>query len=374
MEVKAGYRYTELGVIPEDWEIRRLGELATFLDSQRRPIKDSDRSKMKGSIPYYGASGIIDYVNDYLFDENLILLGEDGENILSRNSRLAFQISGKTWVNNHAHVLRPNTDVCLNFLTELLESLDYETFNSGTAQPKLTKDTCSRLTFAFPPTKAEQQAIADALSDADALIESLEQLIAKKRQIKQGVMQELLTGKRRLPGYGEKWGIKKLGQALSLQYGKGQQGISSPNGKYPIIGTGGKVGLTDYFIYDKPSIIIGRKGTIDTPQYVETPFWPIDTTYYSIVSEREDVKFLSYLFTTINWGAFIEATGVPSLNAKTLEKININLPQKSEQVAISKVLCDIDDEINALEVKLEKTRQIKQGMMHELLTGRIRLL
>ena len=106
MAVKAGYKQTEVGVIPEDWEVRELCEVVTFLDGKRRPVKNSDRAKMQGSIPYYGASGIADYVNDYIFDDDLILLGEDGENILSRNLPLAFRISGKTWVNNHAHIIQ----------------------------------------------------------------------------------------------------------------------------------------------------------------------------------------------------------------------------------------------------------------------------
>lgn len=105
MDVKAGYKRTEIGVIPYDWEVKELRELVEFLDGKRKPIKDSDRLKMQGQYPYYGASGIIDYVNNYLFDEDLILLGEDGENILSRNLPLAFKVSGKIWVNNHAHVL-----------------------------------------------------------------------------------------------------------------------------------------------------------------------------------------------------------------------------------------------------------------------------
>src|SRR5262249_39346269 len=136
----------------------------------------------------------------YLFEDDLILLGEDGENILSRNCRLAFRISGKAWVNNHAHVLKPNPDVSIGFLTDYLESLNYEQFNSGTAQPKLNKQTCSRIPVALPPTKAEQEAIAESLTDADILIESLERLLAKKRHLKQGAMQELLTGKKRLTG------------------------------------------------------------------------------------------------------------------------------------------------------------------------------
>lgn len=197
-EVKHGYKHTETGSIPEDWDLRPLGELVTFLDGKRRPVKDADRAKMRGSIPYYGASGIVDYVNDYLFDEDLILLGEDGENILSRNCRLAFRISGKTWVNNHAHVLRPNPEISIGFLTDYLESLNYEQYNSGTAQPKLNKQTCIGILIALPPTKTEQTAIAAILSDMDAEIATLEEKLKKSRRVKQGMMQELLTGQIRL--------------------------------------------------------------------------------------------------------------------------------------------------------------------------------
>lgn len=105
--VRPGYKLSEVGVIPDDWEVCPLHEIVDFLDGRRRPVKDSDRAKMRGDIPYYGASGIVDYINDYLFDDDLILLGEDGENILSRNCRLAFRVLGKIWVNNHAHVLKP---------------------------------------------------------------------------------------------------------------------------------------------------------------------------------------------------------------------------------------------------------------------------
>src|SRR5690606_7791138 len=143
---------------------------------------------------YYGASGIIDFVDDYIYNDDLILLGEDGDNILSRNSPLAFRVNGKIWVNNHAHVLKPKKGYNIIFLTEFLESLDYSLLNSGTAQPKLNKQSCQKIKILSPP-RQEQTAIATALSDMDGYISSLEKLIDKKRLIKQGAMQELLTPK-----------------------------------------------------------------------------------------------------------------------------------------------------------------------------------
>ncbi|WP_323894617.1 restriction endonuclease subunit S [Aeromonas veronii] len=193
-----GYKSSEQGQIPEDWEVCELQDAVIFLDGQRRPIKSGERAKMAGGYPYYGASGIVGYVNDYIFDEDLILLGEDGENILSRSVPLAFQVSGKIWVNNHAHVLRPQNDFHTYFLTEYLESLDYSLFNSGTAQPKLNKKTCQRIKV-IKPKYEEQTAIATILSDMDSELAALEQKLAKARALKQGIMQQLLTGRIRLP-------------------------------------------------------------------------------------------------------------------------------------------------------------------------------
>lgn len=230
------------------------------------------------------------------------------------------------------------------------------------------------------PSIVEQIAIATALSDADALIDALEQSIVKKRQIKQGAMQELLTGKRRLPGFTGKWANWELGKVLVVTHGKSQKFVEDPNGEYPIWASGGKIGTANQFIYNKPSILIGRKGTIDKPQYMDRPFWAVDTLFYTQVNQNNIPKFIYYIFFLIPWHNYNEASGVPSLNAKTIESILVKLPppdengKPKEQTAIANILSDMDDEIAALEAKLAKARQIKIGMMQELLTGRIRLV
>lgn len=174
---------SSVAIVPELWHFVRLGDAAEFLDSQRRPVKDSDRAGMQGEYPYYGASGVIDFINDYLFDEELILLGEDGENILSRNVPLAYRVSGRVWVNNHAHVLRPKDGFDCGYLVEYLDSIDYRQYNTGTAQPKLNKEICSGIPVLKPPIE-EQQAIAKALSDVDATINGLDKFIVKIVRLK----------------------------------------------------------------------------------------------------------------------------------------------------------------------------------------------
>lgn len=405
--IRVGYKQTEVGVIPEDWTPCPLGEVVTFLDGKRRPVKDSDRAKMRGAIPYYGASGIVDYVNDYLFDDDLILLGEDGENIVSRNCRLAFRISGKAWVNNHAHVLKPNPGISIGFLTDYLESLNYERFNSGTAQPKLNKQTCFAIPVALPPTNAEQEAIAEALSDADALIESLEQLLAKKRHLKQGSMQGLLTGKKRLPGFYGEWALRTLDSVVdALEAGVSVNSLDSlPHTGQPSILKTSAIADGKFLPIEckaiapfdisraranprRDTILISRMNTPDLVGevgYVDDNYpWLFLPDRIWITRFRVDseicVRWLAYLLSSSKYKQLIQgaATGtsgsMKNISKPVLMALPVRFPSYLEQAAIATVLSDIDTEIATLESQLTKTRALKQGMMQKLFTGEIRLI
>ncbi|WP_024478932.1 restriction endonuclease subunit S [Cellulophaga baltica] len=175
-----------------DWEVKRLGDISTFLDGRRKPIKSSDRTKMQGKYPYYGASGIIDYVNNYIFDEEIILLGEDGENIISRNLPLAFRVSGKCWINNHAHVIKPDQNTNIDFITFSLERINFVPYNTGTAQPKLNQKVCQNIPLNIPCLE-EQQKIANYLSALDTKIETVNQQITKTQAFKKGLLQQLFV-------------------------------------------------------------------------------------------------------------------------------------------------------------------------------------
>ena len=400
MELMPGYKRSDVGVIPEDWEVKPLGEVVDFLDGRRRPVKDSDRAKMRGDIPYYGASGNVDYLYELLFDEDLILLGEDGENILSRNCRLAFKISGKTWVNNHAHVLRPKPGMILDYLVEFLESRDYDHYNTGTAQPKLNKMVCSGIPVPCPPPP-EQRAIAQALSDVDALLTKLDQLIAKKRDLKQATMQQLLTGKTRLPGFSGDWEVRKLGEVADIidphpshraprevSNGVPFVGIGDLDEEGNIIGS--KLRLVDAIVlqehaqrYDLADGLIGlgRVASIgkvvalkkQANEYVISPTLgvihgrqvPRDFLLYSLRSQ-----FVTEQFTKIMSGSTRSSVGM-----EVLRDVRISVPPSSEeQSAIAGVLSSMDAELSALEARRDKTSNIKQAMMQELLTGKKRLI
>jgi type I restriction enzyme S subunit len=223
------------------------------------------------------------------------------------------------------------------------------------------------------PTVAEQRAIGEAIGDVDALLVGLDRLIAKKRDLKQAAMQQLLTGQTRLPGFQGEWKVRRMGDMLTVCHGRNQREVETVDGLYPILATGGQIGTASRALYDKPSVLIGRKGTINQPRYMDKPFWTVDTLFYSAMKDDHNAKYLSYRFCLIDWMQYNEASGVPSLNARTIERVEVPAPEPKEQAAIAGVLTDMDSELAALEARRNKTRALKQGMMQELLTGRTRL-
>ena len=173
-----------------EWTSCTLQDTVDFLDGQRKPLESADRARRQGTYPYYGASGIIDYIDDYIFDEPLLLLGEDGANIINRSTPLCFIATGKYWVNNHAHVMRPKTGHNIKFLCELLESLDYTRYNTGTAQPKLNQEKCRGIEIILPMYE-EQCRIADFLSALDQKSEQEQANLDCLLLFKRGMMQQL---------------------------------------------------------------------------------------------------------------------------------------------------------------------------------------
>jgi type I restriction enzyme S subunit len=260
--------------------------------------------------------------------------------------------------------------ICSQRFTEHCDAM-----KTVTAIPHISPVDIRSFTIAHPTTKAEQEAIAEALSDADALIESMEQLIAKKRRIKQGAMQELLTGKKRLPGFIGKWKVKRLGDVAPLQRGFDLPNPQLKPGPYPVVYSNGILNHHIAFQVKGPGVVTGRSGTIGTVTFVLHDFWPHNTSLWVTSFKGNDPKYIYYLYTRIGLERFATGSGVPTLNRNDVHEFKIAIPPTiAEQTAIAAILSDMDAEIAALEEKLAKAQQIKQGMMQELLTGRIRLV
>lgn len=187
-----------IGDIPSHWSVKRVRAAFKNLDSRRIPLSGEQRGKMTSRIyDYYGASGVIDKVDDYLFDEPLILIAEDGANLGMRNLRLAFIASGQYWVNNHAHILRPLAGN-IRYLCEALECVDYNPLITGAAQPKLTKEALKGVEIPFPPPE-EQDVIASFISDADEKYSEIEGRLKNEisllAALKQTTIANVVTGK-----------------------------------------------------------------------------------------------------------------------------------------------------------------------------------
>ncbi|MFM2060145.1 MAG: hypothetical protein RLY71_4530 [Pseudomonadota bacterium] len=426
--VPPGYKQTEVGVIPENWDIRRLGELAA-VTAGGTPSR-ANPTYWDGDIPWITTSEVdyttIEHATQFITREGLensaacllppgtILMALYGQG-KTRGKVGILGISASTNQACAAISLKPEAD--RKYVFHFLRS-QYDEIRglSNTGNQENLNSSLVR-SIAIPlPTKAEQAAIAAALSDADALIESLEQLLAKKREVKQGAMQDLLMGKRRLPGFElekkykltdlgfipDDWNIAKLG--LHATFRTGPFGSSLHQSDYiydgiPIVNPmqiiEGKIiptpamTITDEsarrlgeFLLAPGEVIIGRRGDMGRCAVVmkSQAGWLCGTGSMVIRPKSTlDAVFLQRILSSPPIIAEIENASVGStminLNQGTLRSLAVPLPPtKTEQEAIGKVLREMDSAIELVETKLAKARQIKQAMMQELLTGRIRLM
>jgi len=179
----------------------------------------------------------------------------------------------------------------------------------------------------------------------------------------------LLVPKLRFKEFNSEYQKYKIGDTLKVKSGKDQKSIECINGTYPILGTGGQIGTTNSFLYDKPSVLIGRKGTINKPQYMTTPFWTVDTLFYTDIKEEFNTKYIFYAFQNINWKKYDESTGVPSLSCKTIEEILYYIPNKDEQDKISTFITLLDKKIELQQRKIETLKIYKKGLVQKLINS-----
>lgn len=423
MELRAGYKQTEVGVIPEDWNLQKLGDFAAFKTGPfGSALHKSDY--IEGGIPVVNPMQIIDgkliptssmaisdaaarKLSDFRLSEGEIVIGRRGD-----MGRCAVVGSGESgWLcGTGSMIVRCKPSLNSGFAQRLLSSpaivAEIENTSVGTTMINLNQGTLRNLLIPLPPSFEEQQAIAATLSDADALIEALEQLLAKKRQIKQGAMQELLTGQRRLPGFAGEWKKRFLNEICWFQEGPGvrawqftESGVKLLNGTNiyrgalyldstsRFISEREAYGPYAHFMADVGDIVIASSGiTIDKfhekVAYVEQDDLPFCMNTSTIrFKPKQEILASEFLFHSLTSDGFKrqiggQATGSAQLNfgPSHVTKVSIALPGYVEQTAIATVLSDMDAEITTLEAKLAKARSVKQGMMQELLTGRIRLV
>lgn len=411
MDVRVGYKQTEVGVIPENWHIKRLGEVGDALIGLT--YKPSD-VRSHGTLVLRSSN----IQNDKLaFDDNvfvnaeipdririrsgdvLVCVRNGSRDLIGKSVLLDARVEGMTFGAFMA-VYRSPLGKLVNYLFQSRVLKHQIREHLGATINQITNKSLNSFLVPVPPTNSEQDAIAEALSDADAYIESLEQLIAKKRLIRQGAMQELLTGKRRLPGFSGEWETKKLGDLGIFMKGSGVRKNESSSGSLPCIRygeiyTNHNEVIRFFFSWISAQVAATATrlkrgdllfaGSGETKEEIgKCVAFVDDIEAYAggdiviLRPENEDSMFLGYYLNTepINRQKASKGQGdaIVHISSGALADIDITIPSEKEQEAIATVLVEMDEEITALREKLTKARQIKQGMMQELLTGRIRLI
>lgn len=316
------------------WKQVKLGDVCEILDKLRKPITKRDRKN--GNYPYYGATGIVDWIADYIFDEKLVLVGEDGAK-WGAGDKTAFIIEGKTWVNNHAHVLRPLANhLTHEWLAYYLVNIDLSPWVTGLTVPKLNQAQLRSIPIPFPPL-AEQQRIVARLDRAFAAIDTALAAADAKACELEALQSSFLTSALQQnddPNTGT-WKRVKLGDVCEFVYGKALSKERRSNKQdVPVYGANGIKAYTKKPLYTKPSIIIGRKGSAGELNKVSKPFWALDVAYYAVNKEKYiQMDYLYHILVLQNLPRL--ARGVkPGINRNELYNIQIALPPLAEQQRI----------------------------------------
>jgi len=386
---KEGYKKTKLGWIPEEWKVFNLEELGEFSKGKGIAKKDILENDSEGypsiryaeiytSYNYYTHSLKTKVNGESVKNSNPITYGDilfagSGETLEDIGKSIAYLGNEVAYAGGDIIILKQNSQHS-QYLGYLLNNdiVRNQLFKLGQGHSvvHIYSSGLKKVKILLPPLP-EQQKIAKVLSTWDKAIALQEQLITQKQALKKGLMQDLLTGKKRFPGFEEEWEEVKLGDIFTIKNGKDYKHLG--NGEIPVYGTGGIMTYVDSFLYNGESVGIGRKGTIDKPFYLKGKFWTVDTLFYCVSFKSCIPKYLYYLFNTINWKTYNEASGVPSLSQSTIKSIKIRIPKISEQQKIASVLSNFDIEIEKLITHKKSLIQQKQGLMQQLLCGEKRV-
>lgn len=391
----------------DDWEQRKLDDVVEFLDTMRKPLEGAKR--IPGPYPYYGASGIVDYVDGYLFDEELILLSEDGANITDRNYPVCFLASGKYWVNNHAHVLRTKQENENNFICNSLEREDYTQYNTGMAMPKLNKETCKKIPISCPGFE-EQKKIGDYFRSLDHLITLHQRKYDKLQTLKKAMLEKMFpkngsnVPEIRFKGFTDAWEQRKVGELIKdgiidapLDGNHGEKHPTASeyvdSGIPFLMASDVHGGIADIksckFITRESAerldkgfakngdVLLTHKATIGESailQGLETEYAVLtpQVTYYRIQDEKKlSREYLYAFFNSVKFQNDLKTKAAqstrPYIGISAQQNLDIVLPRKlTEQKKIGVYFSDLDHLITLHQRELEKLQNIKKAMLEKM--------
>jgi type I restriction enzyme, S subunit len=356
-------------MLTKGWETVALGKVATLQRGYDLPT----RERTLGLIPIVTSSGIGGTHAESRVTGPGVVTGRYG------TIGEVFFLEQDFWPLNTTLFVKDFHGNDPLFVSYLLRTIDFQSYSGKSGVPGVNRNDLHGLDVALPPLP-EQRAIAGALGDVDALIGALENLIAKKRDLKQAAMQQLLTGQTRLPGFKGEWDVARIGEHASIKTGSKNTQDRVADGKYPFFVRSQQIERINTYSYDGEAVLTAGDGvgTGKVFHYIRGRF-DVHQRVYMIAefSDQLHGRYFFYQFSTRFYDRIMSMTAKSSVDSVRMEMIagmQIPLPSSEEQHAIAAVLSDMDAEIAALEARLAKTSALKQGMMQELLTGRIRLI
>jgi type I restriction enzyme S subunit len=394
MGLKPGYKYTEAGITPGDWVPAPVGRMGEVITGKALAVNAPGQLR-----PYLRTKNVFDGridIDDVLWmpmtDEQFtqfslkygdVLLNEGQSlELVGRCAVYRDEYPGPCAIQNQLLRFRRRAGVSGDFASHLFRFCQQSGVFARvalqtTSIAHLGGKRFENLALAWPPTEGEQSAIAAALSDVDALLGGLDRLIAKKRDLKQAAVQQLLTGQTRLPGFQGEWAVKSLSASCSMKSGEGITSATiDQDSKYRCYGGNGLRGFTSRYTHDGCYALIGRQGALCGNVFgVEGRFFASEHAIVVAASADTDIRWLTYVLRRMNLNQYSESSAQPGLSVSNISNLDIRAPPtKDEQAAIADTLSDMDAELSAIEARRDKTRDIKQGMMQELLTGKTRLV
>jgi type I restriction enzyme S subunit len=381
--------------VPDGWKVEAVGEAFEICNNLRFPISEEERKKIHGPFPYYGPTKIQDWINEYRVDGKFALIGEDGDHFLKwKELPMTLLVEGKFNVNNHAHLVRGNSNLTEWFFYyfQNRELTKYLT-RQGAGRYKLTKDSLTKIPIAIPP-HPEQRAIAQVLGTIDQAIQTTERLIAQKELRKKWLMQQLLTGNMRLCNQNGRR-FEGEWEEFNLDFFIKEYRVKTSNqDEYDVL-TSSKSGLmkqTDYYGNNRITNRDDADYNVIPPNYLtyrsrsddglftfnknELGITGLISGYYpvfTIVNGNIDFILMFINFFRQKLTKYSIGTSQLVLSINALKEARFNLPSEEEQTAIAHLLQTADQEINLLKTKAEKLREHKKGMMQVLLTGKVRV-
>ncbi len=391
LENKKGYKKTKLGWIPEDWEVDTIENTLSIENNFRKPISEELRRSMQGEFPYYGPTKIQDYINEYKYEGEYALIAEDGDHFLKyKDFPMTQLVSGRFNVNNHAHALK-GTNKCLTkwfYWFYNSRSIFSHLTRQGAGRYKLNKASLSKMKIAYPNLD-EQEEIIEILETWENATVNLTKLITKKEQQKTGLMQQLLTGKKRLAGFSGDWQMDKLGEYFSERKERGLDNLEllsiGEAGVYPQANSNkkdtsnkdkskykricvGDIGYNTMRMWQGRSALSSLEGMVSPAYTIVKPIKNADSVFFSYLFKLDEMIHKFYR----NSQGMVSDTWMCKYKDFKIVKFNAP-PSKEEQTAIANVLQKADLEIILLNKKRDKLKEQKKGLMQQLLTGKKRL-